>query len=152
VTIIEYSDFQCPFCAEAAKNIEGVLERFPDDVQVVFKQFPLEGHPQAEISADALAAQAQGRFWEMHDRLYSDYPHITPERILVWAQEIGLDMVRFQADLSTGRFARRVALERKEGEALGVTGTPTFFIDGRVLTLPFNVQTVVPLISHALRR
>jgi len=152
VTVVEFSDFQCPYCALAAAQVVQVMQKFPKDVRVVFKQFPLDTHSQAASAAEAaLAAQAQGKFWEMHDRLYENFRRISPERILAWAQEIGLDMNRFRADWDSHRFRARVEAEEQEGETVGVDGTPTFFIDGKKLNGMFDAETVVPLISQELK-
>jgi protein-disulfide isomerase len=149
-TIVEFSDFQCPFCAEASASVRQVLDKFPKDVRVIFKQFPLgEIHSQAQLAAEAsLAAQAQTKFWEMHDKLYANYRRISRPLILKWAREIGLDMKRFRSDLDGHRFAARVSAERREGERAGVEGTPTFFVNGRKLNSVFNADAVSSLISQ----
>ncbi|HLW76925.1 MAG TPA: thioredoxin domain-containing protein [Bryobacteraceae bacterium] len=149
ITIVEFSDFQCPFCAEAAGEVKQLLARYPDQVKLVFKQFPLDSHAMAETAAEAaLAAQEQGKFWEMHDKLYANFRSLSIGRILVWAKEIGLDVPRFKADLDSHKYAARVASEEKQGEVAGVEGTPTFFIDGHRLNAAFDVQTVAPLIAR----
>src|ERR1700676_2024767 len=100
VTIVEFSDFQCPYCAKAAVEASQVSEKFPKDVKLVFKQFPLEDHSQASLAAEAsLAAQAQGKFWPLHDKMYANFRQINRARILVWATEAGLDMNRFRTEL-----------------------------------------------------
>jgi protein-disulfide isomerase len=153
VTIIEFSDFQCPYCAKAVGEVNQVLAKYPKDVRVVFKQFPLDTHSQAELAAEAaLAAQAQGKFWEMHDKLYANFRSISRVRIFAWATEIGLDMNRFKSELDSHKYAARVASESKQGDTVGVEGTPTFFIDGARLNATFDVATVVPLIEPKLKR
>jgi protein-disulfide isomerase len=152
VTIVEFSDFQCPFCAEASEQVKQLIAKYPNEVRLVFKQFPLDTHSQAAVSAEAaLAAQAQGKFWEMHDKLYANFRGLSRARILAWAKELGLDLPRFTADLDSHKYASRVAAEEKEGEAAGVEGTPTFFIDGHRLNAVFDVATVAPLISPQKR-
>lgn len=153
VTVVEFSDFQCPYCALATGQVAQVMQKFPKDVRVVFKQFPLDEHSQAASAAEAaLAAQAQGKFWEMHDKLYANFRRITHERILIWAQEIGLDMTRFRADWDSHRFRSRVASEEAQGEKVNVDGTPTFFINGKKLNGMFDVETVTPLITAELKK
>jgi protein-disulfide isomerase len=148
VTIVEFSDFQCPFCAEASGQVKELIAKYPNEVRLVFKQFPLDTHSMASLSAEAaLAAQAQGKFWEMHDKLYANFRSLSRVRILAWAQEIGLDLPRFTADLDRHKYASRVAAEEKEGEVAGVEGTPTFYIDGHRLNAAFDVATVAPLIA-----
>jgi protein-disulfide isomerase len=152
VTIVEFSDFQCPYCAAAANEVAKILKQYPADVRLIFKQFPLDMHSQAHVAAEAaLAAQAQGRFWELHDRLYAHFREINRTRILAWAGEIGLDLNRFQSDLDSHKFNARVNAEEQEGEKAEVEGTPTFFINGRRLNASFDVATVAPLIADALK-
>ena len=153
VTIVEFSDFQCPYCAKAIGEVNQVLAKYPKDVRLVFKQFPLDTHSQAGLAAEAaLAAQAQGKFWEMHDKLYANFRAINRDRILAWAKEIGLDMTRFPADLNGHKYASRVASEEKQGDDAGVEGTPTFFINGKRLNASFELGTVAPLIAQELKR
>jgi protein-disulfide isomerase len=122
-------------------------------VRLVFKQFPLDIHSQAELAAEAsLAAQAQGKFWEMHDKMYANFRAIKRETILEWAKQIGLDMDRFRKDLDSHKFAARVASEAKQGDQAGVEGTPTFFINGKRLNAAFELNTVGPLIAQELKR
>jgi len=149
VTIVEFSDFQCPFCAEASTQVKLFLQKYPNDARLVFKQFPLDSHSQAALAAQAsLAAQAQGKFWELHDKMYANFRSLSRVRILAWAKELGLDVPRFTADLDTHKYASRVAAEEKEGEIAGVEGTPTFFIDGHRLNAVFDLATVAPLIAQ----
>jgi protein-disulfide isomerase len=150
VTIVEFSDFQCPFCAEASGQVKQLMQKYPKDVRLVFKQYPLESHSQAAMAAEAaLAAQAQGKFWELHDKMYANFRNLSRARILMWAKELGLDLGRFTADLDSHKYAARVASEEKQGDDAGVEGTPTFFIDGRKLNASFDVETVTPLITGA---
>jgi protein-disulfide isomerase len=152
VTIVEFSDFQCPFCSEAVAQANAVVKNFPKDVKLVFKQFPLNFHAQAEFAAEAaLAAQAQGKFWEMHDRLYAGFPDLARATVLRYAKDIGLDMNRFVSDVDTHKFKARVALEEQQGENAGVGGTPTFFIDGKKYNGLFDLATVTPLIKKELK-
>jgi len=152
VTIVEFSDFQCPYCAMAALEAAQVVQKFPKDVKLVFKQFPLEDHSQAALAAEAsLAAQAQGKFWPLHDKMYANFRQITRAHILVWAGEVGLDMTRFRADLDAHKYAARVHTEEQEGEVAGVGGTPTFFIDGKKFNGVFEVKAIAPIILDELK-
>ena len=120
--------------------------------RVIFKQFPLDSHSQAHVAAEAaLAAQEQGKFWELHDLMYAHFREINRARILAWATEIGLDVKRLQADLDSHKFVARVDAEEHEGEVAEVEGTPTFFINGHRLNGAFDVATVAPLIDDALK-
>jgi len=152
VTIVEFSDFQCPFCSEAVAQANTVVKNFPKDVRLVFKQFPLDSHAQAEFGAEAsLAAQAQGKFWEMHDRLYGGFPDLARKTVMRYAKEIGLDVNRFTADLDSHKFKSRVMAEEQEGETAGVGGTPTFFINGKKYNGNFDVATVTPIIKKEMK-
>lgn len=153
LTIIEFSDFQCPYCSEAAPQARAVVRNFPKDVKLVFKQFPLDTHAQAEFGAEAsLAAQAQGKFWEMHDRMYAGFPDLSRKTVLRYAKEIGLDMNRFTAELDSHKYKARVMAEEQEGEVAGVGGTPTFFINGKKYNGIFDVATITPVIKKELSR
>jgi protein-disulfide isomerase len=152
VTIVEFSDFQCPYCAKAAVEAAQVVQRFPNDVKLVFKQFPLEDHSQAALAAEAsLAAQAQDKFWPLHDKMYANFRQINRARILIWAMEAGLDLNRFKTDLDSRKYAARVHAEEQEGEVAGVEGTPTFFINGKRFNGVFEVSAIVPIIADELK-
>jgi len=152
VTIVEFSDFQCPFCSEAVAQANAIVKLFPKDVRLVFKQFPLDSHAQAEFGAEAaLAAQAQGKFWQMHDRMYAGFPDLSRKTVLRYAKEIGLDTNRFTAEVDGRKYKNRVASEEQEGEAAGVGGTPTFFINGRKYNGLFDVASVAPIVKKELR-
>lgn len=152
VTIVEFSDFQCPYCAKAAVEAAEVVQKFPKDVKLVFKQFPLEDHSQAALAAEAsLAAQAQGKFWPLHDKMYANFRQINRARILGWAAEVGLDINRFKADLDSHKYAARVHAEEQEGEAAGVEGTPTFYINGKRFNGVFEVSAIAPIIADEMK-
>jgi protein-disulfide isomerase len=152
ITIVEFSDFQCPFCSKAVAEANEIVRQFPKDVRLVFKQFPLDSHAQAEFGAEAaLAAQAQGKFWEMHDLLYKGFPDLSRRTVLNYAREIGLDLNRFTADVDSHKFRARVRSEEQEGEVAGVGGTPTFFINGKKYNGVFDVASVAPLIKKEMK-
>jgi protein-disulfide isomerase len=153
VTLIEYSDFQCPYCSQVVPRVKQVLAAYPKDVRLIFKQFPLEDHSQAEFGAEAaLAAQAQGKFWEMHDLLYAGFPRLDRQRVLGYAQKIGLDMKRFTADVDSHKYLARIRAEKAQGEEDGVEGTPTFFIDGKRYNGAFDLASLTPIIRQELKR
>ena len=132
ITLVEFSDFQCPYCAQAVGFLNEALKAFPNDVRLVFKQYPLEMHPNARISsAAALAAHAQGKFWPMHDKMYANYKQLTRANILMWAKESGVDMVRFNADLDSAQTKQLVDKDYADGEKIGVEATPTIYINGK---------------------
>jgi protein-disulfide isomerase len=143
VTIVEFSDFQCPFCAAAVIQARILLEKYPKDVRLIFKQFPLDDHSQAFLAAQAaVAAHAQGKFWQMHDKLYDNYRSISPQNILIWAKEIGLDMKKFVEEVDSGKYKTEIQNEMKQGEVAGVQGTPTFFFNGRRYSGAFQADAV----------
>jgi len=121
VTIVEFSDFQCPYCKELQETLEQVLKAFPQDVRLVFKQYPLNIHQYArQASVAALAAHAQGKFWPLHDKMFQNFSAINEENIKRWAREAGLNMGQFEKDMADGAGAK-------------VLGTPTLFVNGRRL-------------------
>ncbi len=153
VTIVEFSDFQCPYCAKAAVEAALVVQKFPTQVKLVFKQFPLEDHSQAALAAEAsLAAQAQGKFWQLHDKMYANFRAINRVRILAWAAEVGLDVNRLRADLDSHKYAARVHAEEQEGEVAGVEGTPTFYINGQKFNGVFEVNAIAPVILEEMKK
>ena len=124
--------FSAPTAPKRPGEAAQVVQKFPKDVKLVFKQFPLDDHAQAGLAAEAsLVAQAQGKFWQLHDKMYANFRSINRERILVWATEVGLDMNRFRAELDSPKYKARVHAEEQEGEVVGVEGTPQFYINGK---------------------
>jgi protein-disulfide isomerase len=153
ITIVEFSDFQCPYCALAAPKAMAIAKQYPKDVRLVFKQFPLDMHANAGLAAEAaLAAHAQGKFWPMHDKLFADFRGINREKVTVWAREAGLNMNVFEADLKSGKYRETVRRELQEGTQAGVMGTPTFFINGQRYNGPFEVQYLTQIIDASLKQ
>ena len=143
-TLVEYADFECPFCARATGLGRELRERFGDDLRYVFRHLPLPDiHPHAELAARAaVAASLQGRFWEMHDKLYSNQSRLEYEDLVGYAAEIGLDVERFLRDLSSDEVADRVRADVASAEASGARGTPTFFVNGRRHIGPYDAETL----------
>jgi len=132
VTIIEFSDFQCPFCARAVPTLQQLAREYPSGVRWVFKNFPLDFHPDSMLAHKAaLAAGEQGKFWEMHDLIFASQGAIRRDDLLQKAGQLGLDMKRFVTDLDSLTLQKVIDDEKAEGTRLGVTGTPTFFINGK---------------------
>ena len=130
VTIVEYTDFQCPFCSRFATNLDEAIKGNPN-VRVVLKQFPLPFHNNADIAAQAgLAAHAQGKFWEMHDKMFANQQKLSRPDLEGYAQEIGLNMATFKNALDQGTYAQQVKDETAEGQKFGVQGTPSWFVNG----------------------
>jgi len=134
VTIVIFSDFQCPFCKRAEDTVTQLLAQYPQDVRIVWKNLPLPFHQNAQLAAEAaLAAHAQGKFWEMHDKLFANQQALDRASIEKYAQELGLDMAKFKADLDSKKYEALVKAEAAAGNKVGARGTPTFFINGRPL-------------------
>jgi Na+:H+ antiporter, NhaA family len=132
VTLVEYGDFQCPYCGEAYPVVLDLLERFGDRLRFVFRHLPVRDlHPRAPAAAEAAeAAGAQGRFWEMHDRLFTHQHELSDAQLRGHAEAIGLDVERFDRELRDGVYARRVDEDTTSGARSGVPSTPRFFVNG----------------------
>jgi len=134
VTIIEFTDFQCPFCSRVQPTLKKILEQYPQDVRKVFKQHPLKFHKDAPLAAEAsLAAGAQGKFWEMKKILFNNQKKLKEENLVEYAHNLGLDVEKFKADLREHTYKEQVDRETQQAVNLGATGTPAFFINGRYL-------------------
>jgi Na+/H+ antiporter NhaA len=133
VTLVEYGDFECPYCGQAEPIIRELLTVCDDDLRYVFRHLPLSDvHPHAQMAAEASeAASAQGAFWEMHDLLFAHQDALTPLDLRRYADGLGLNMERFSEDLRQRRHAPRVSADVASADASGVSGTPTFFVNGR---------------------
>lgn len=136
VTIVEFSDFECPYCSRVNPTLDQVIDRYGDKVRLVFRQFPLSRiHPNAQKAAEAsLCAGEQGMFWELHDSMFRDQRNLGLASIKEKAAAVGLDTDSFNKCLDSDQFAERVAMDLEEGGNLGVTGTPAIFINGRFLS------------------
>jgi predicted DsbA family dithiol-disulfide isomerase len=135
VTLVEFSDFECPFCGKFNDAIRGLHEAYPDQVRIVFRQFPLPIHPNARKAAEAsLCAFDQERFWPMHDLLFAESKALGVPELKEKARRLGLDGGAFDACLDSGRHEARVEEDVQAGVRIGVTGTPAVFINGRPLS------------------
>ncbi|MFH1971948.1 MAG: DsbA family protein [archaeon] len=134
VTIVEFSDFECPFCSKAYETVKEVEDLYGEDIKIVFKNFPLGFHENAQKAAEAgECANDQGKFWEMHDKMFENQEAITVEDLKAYAEELELDTETFNTCLDSGEKAEEVAKDVAEGTELGVSGTPAFFINGKSL-------------------
>ena len=141
VTIVEWSDFQCPYCARSAPLVEQIRQAYPKDVRFVFRNFPLPMHPDAAMAARAgVAAQAQGKFWQMHDWMYAHQRELDRASLEKAAASLGMDVARFKAALDSPATEARVAADTQAAQTVGVSATPTFFVNGRehVGGMPFE--------------
>ncbi len=137
VTIVEFSDFECPHCGAAHPELVQLLRTFDGSVRLVYRYFPLSGHVRSMPAARAAeAARLQGKFWEMHDRLFEHQRDLGDEDLKKYAQEVGLDMARFQSDMSSETVEKRIEASKQEGVKLGVEATPSFYVNGRLFREP----------------
>jgi protein-disulfide isomerase len=132
VTLVEFADFECPFCAMEAPVLEKSWQGHKDSVRFVYKYFVISAHPHGESAARAaIAAGNQGKFWEMHDTLFANRDHLEGADIDSYAKGLGLDMAKLHADMQSAATTDRIERDKKLGESLGVEGTPTIFLNGR---------------------
>ncbi len=147
ITVVIFSDFQCPYCSKSVPTEERLLKEYPGKVRVVFRNFPLSFHPFAEKAAEAGACAAdQGKFWEMHDKMFGDQKKLAVEDLKATAHAIaGLDAAKFDACLDGGAKKAAVALDQKAGSEAGVEGTPAYFVNGQFINgaVPFEEFKVV---------
>jgi protein-disulfide isomerase len=153
ITVVEYGDFECPWCKRAAPHIRSILEELDGRVRFVFRHLPLtDVHPNAALAAEAAeAAGAQGAFWEMHDLLFEHQDALSLPDLVRYAGELGLDVTRFEADLRSGRFAARVTWDVNSAEESGVAGTPTYFINDVRYRGSLDPAAVSAVLSGAAR-
>jgi protein-disulfide isomerase len=155
VTVVEFSDFQCPFCYQFAPTLKRVEKDFGSKVQVVYRQLPLVTiHPFAFKAAEAsLCAHDQGKFWEMHDAMFADQQKLAVADLKATARRLGMDDKKFNSCMDTGKFTEKVQNDMIEGSKLGITGTPAVFINGVFLeggAVPY--ETVAGAIQKELER
>src|SRR3984893_8041352 len=144
-TLLEYGDFECPYCGAAYPIIKDVQARMGDALRFVFRNFPIStSHPHAEQAAEAAeAAGAQGRFWPMHDLLYENQERLGSQDLHAYAERLGLDLERFDHDLTEHVHAARVHDDVLSGVRSGVSGTPTFYINGTRHDDSFDTETLL---------
>ena len=151
ITLVEFSDFQCPYCIAAVPEIRAVMSAYPTQVKLIFKEYPLEIHSHAELAAAAaIAAHKQGKFWAMHDAMFSTR-NLSRESILALAQQNGLDMKRFQADLDSTDVRETLIRDIQDGDRAGVEGTPTIFVNGKRYNGQIVEASLKPVLDAELR-
>jgi protein-disulfide isomerase len=151
VTLVEYGDYECPFCGQAYPIVKEIQRRLGDQLRFVFRNFPLtQSHPHAEHAAEAAeAAGAQDRFWEMHDYLFEHQRALDDAYLLEYAAALNLDQARFKHDLTVHTFADRVREDFRSGVRSGVNGTPTFFINGTRHDDSYDLETLLAALEAA---
>jgi protein-disulfide isomerase len=152
VTIVEYGDFECPNCKQAAPAVKLMLERFAGRVRFVYRHFPLEEvHPHAVHAAEAAeCAAGQGRFWQMHDLLFANQNHLKRHQLLGYAEQLELDIARYTVEFDDHVYLQRVREHMSSGVASGVRATPGFFLDGKIQDVSFGLQSLERAIEASL--
>ena len=150
VTLVEYGDYECPYCGAAYPIVKQVQERMGDSLRFVFRNFPITtSHPHAEHAAEAAEeAGVQGRFWEMHDYLYEHQAHLTDPDLHRYAEAVGLDVERFDSDLEQHVNEPRVREDFMSGVRSGVNGTPTFYINGVRHDGAYDAETLLAALAR----
>jgi protein-disulfide isomerase len=154
VTLLEYGDFECPYCGQAERVVRELLSAHGDDVRYVWRHLPLNDvHPTAQLAAEASeAAAAQGKFWEMYDILLSHQEALSMRDLVEYARDLDLDLDRFTDELRRREYAPRVSEDVASADESGVSGTPTFFINGRRHYGVYDINTLTEEVSAAKNR
>ena len=152
VVIVEFSDFQCPFCSKAANTVHTLKEKYGDKVRFVFRQFPLSFHQDARPSAEAsLFAAENGKFWEFHDKLFANQKKLDRASLEGYAKEVGLDVAKLKKALDDKTYSAAIDAELKLGEEVAVDGTPTMFLNGKRIANPTDFDAIAKEIDEALK-
>jgi protein-disulfide isomerase/uncharacterized membrane protein len=152
VTLVEFADPGCPSCANQAPVIDQLLKKYPRQVRLVYRHFPLKSHKNSRMAAQAMeAAGEQGKFWEYHDILFKNYENESMPELLKYAKQLGLDMPKFQKEVESGKFADRVSEDRTDGEQLQVNRTPTLFINETYRFGPSSLEQLDAAVQQALQ-
>jgi len=152
VTIVEFSDFECPYCRQGSKTIAEIVKAYPTQVKLHFRHFPLEFHSKAPKAAQAaLCADEQGKFWEYHDILFDNQGKLEVEDLKEHAKTLSLDELKFAECLDSGKHAETVQKDMEAGKAAGVSGTPAFFINGILLSGAYPIEKFKEIIEQELQ-
>jgi protein-disulfide isomerase len=154
VTLLEYGDYECPYCGRAYPVVKEIQKRMGDRLRFVFRNFPLNTiHQHAGVAAQAAeAAGAQGKFWEMHDILYEHQDELANNDIARYALRVGVEVYQLEADLTAEKYAKRVRDDFRGGVRSGVNGTPTFFINGSRYNGEHTLEAMLPALENASSR
>jgi len=154
VTIVEFSDFHCPFCRRVIPTLAQIESQYGDKIKLVFRDFPIESlHPGATKAHEAArCANEQGKFWAYHDKLFASPPSSSPDVFKEMAQQVGLDLVTFETCLVSGKYQAAIKRDIEEGSRVGVGGTPAFFINGRLITGAQPLEAFTRAIDDELAR
>ena len=151
VTVVEFSDFECPYCTRAASAVDQVKKKYGDKVRVVFRHFPLSFHKNAHLASQAsLFANSKGKFWEFHDLLFKNQKAMTRDDLVKYAKELGLNLAEFNKALDAGTYKAAVDADLEMGKLVAVQGTPTMFINGARVQNPTDINVISKEIDAAL--
>ena len=151
--LLEYGDYECPACIQAEPLVQHLIDTHRGRLRFVFRHFPLvEVHPNAELAAEAAeAAAAQGQFWPMHHLLFAQAHRLTPAALTGYAQSLGLDMNRFNAEMGDRIYTQRIQEHRRAGEHLGLRATPAFMLNGKAVDVSFGFEKLDEAVRAALK-
>jgi protein-disulfide isomerase len=153
VTLVAFSDFECPFCSRAALTVRQLEQEYQGKLRVAFKHQPLANHPNALPAATAsLAAHEQGKFWEMHDKLFANQTKLDRASLEGYAKELGLDMAKFKEAMDSNKFQAHIAADSAHGSEIGAGGTPTFFVNGRKIVGAKPIEVFRKMVDEELRK
>ena len=153
ITIVEFSDFQCPYCGREVPVIERLMKEYDGKVRLVFRHYPLDFHPFARKAAEAGAcAQDQGKFWELHDRMFGNQAKLAVDDLKTYAKQVGLDASKFDKCLDSGEKKTLVEEDQKAGSAAGVSGTPAFFINGLFINGAQPYEVIKQTVDREMKR
>ena len=154
VVIVEFEDFHCPFCKESQRTMDELMARYPETIKIVHKDFPIdEIHPGArQAHLAGRCANTQGKFWPYHDQLFGHAPHAAPEDLKKYADAAGLNLAAFESCMTANKFAAAVQADIDEGVRAGVTGTPAFFINGRLIAGAQPLERFIAVIDEEIAR
>ena len=149
ITLLEYSDFQCPFCGQLEPTLEQLMTQYGSDIRLVYRHFPLTSiHPYAQKAAEASeCASEQGKFWEMHDLLFDNQTALTIDNLKSYAKQLGLSQSKFDSCLDTSKYASLVGSQASEAQAAGITGTPGTFIGDQLVRGAYPISTFQQIID-----
>jgi protein-disulfide isomerase len=153
ITLVEFSDFECPFCGRHLPTLNKILSDYPNQVRLVYKHFPLGFHPNSQKAAEASeCADEQGKFWEYHDKLFENQPTgYSLDKFKQWAKDLGLNSGKFNDCLDSGKFAQKVQADFQEGAEKGVNGTPTTFVNGQLISGALPYESFKQIIDSLLK-
>jgi protein-disulfide isomerase len=153
VSLVEFADYECPHCKRLQTVLKQVMDEFRGEVKLYFKHYPLPQHTNARLAAEAaVAAQKQGKFWQFEEKLWANQENLTPAELEKFAKEVGLDVAKFRQDMDAPATKARVQKDRVDGGTLGLSSTPTLYINGREFTDPRDADSLREWIKEDLQR